>query len=96
MLKFNSSGDSVKVTFSLPADDGDQPISVLGDFNGWDPYAHPLRKRSNGTRSASVELSPGQVLRFKYLAGDGHWFCDPDAATVEHEEYRTVDSILVV
>lgn len=90
------SGDAVKVTFMLPASEVDQPVSVLGDFNGWDPFAHPLKKRSNGTRSATVEVAAGQALRFKYLAADGRWFCDPDADSVIHDEYHTVDSLLVV
>ncbi|MGD9996447.1 MAG: isoamylase early set domain-containing protein [Ilumatobacteraceae bacterium] len=86
----------VKVTFSLPAAQFHQPVSVLGDFNGWDPMAHPLKKRRNGTLSATVEVAPGQSLRFKYLAGDGNWFCDPAADSVVHDEYQTVDSLLVV
>jgi len=88
--------DAVKITFALPAADVDQPVSVLGDFNGWDPYATPLKKRSNGTFSASIEVPVGHPVRFKYLAGDGRWFCDPDADTIEHDEYHTVDSLLVV
>jgi 1,4-alpha-glucan branching enzyme len=86
----------VKVTFALPAAAFDQPVSVLGDFNGWDPMANPLKKRRNGTLSTTVEVAPGQALRFKYLTGDGTWFCDPDTDSVVHDEYHTVDSVLVV
>ena len=89
-------GDAVKVTFALPAAETDVAVSVLGDFNGWDPLAHPMKKRSNGTRSATVEVPVGQAVRFKYLAADGSWFCDPDTETVVHDEYHTVDSLLVV
>jgi 1,4-alpha-glucan branching enzyme len=98
MLKCTNArgGDAVKVTFALPATDIDQPVSVLGDFNGWDPLANPLKKRSNGTFSTTIEIASGQSVRFKYLAGDGTWFCDPDAQTVVHDEYATVDSLLVV
>lgn len=97
MLKHTKGrGDVVKVTFALTASDTDQPVSVLGDFNGWDPLAHPLKKRSNGTRSATVELPQGQAFRFKYLAADGTWFCDPDATAVVHDELHTVDSLLEV
>lgn len=98
MLKLNPirNSDTVKVTFALPADQVSLPVSVLGDFNDWDPFAHPLRKRSNGTVSATVEVAPGQALRFKYLAGDGHWFCDPEAETVVNDAINTVDSLVVV
>ena len=98
MLKYAKAVDgTVKVTFALDAPvEHDQPVSVVGDFNGWNPHAHPMRKRSNGTRSAAVELPTGSTARFKYLAADGTWFCDPDAATVAHDEYHVVDSLLQV
>jgi 1,4-alpha-glucan branching enzyme len=73
----------VKVTFSLPADEPAGAVSVVGDFNEWNPLAHPLRRRSNQTRSASVTVSPGSTLRFRYLAEGGVWFDDetvPDRA----------------
>lgn len=88
-----TSGRPTKVTFALPTSDCDQPVSVVGEFNGWDPLAHPLKKRSNGTRSVSVELEPGRSYRFKYLADDGSWLVDPDADLVDND-YAGVDSIV--
>jgi 1,4-alpha-glucan branching enzyme len=84
MIKRSVTSSSVKVTFVLPLAEIDQPVSVVGEFNDWDPFAHPLKKRSNGTRSVSVELEPGRSYRFKYLAGDGSWWTDPDADTVDN------------
>ena len=97
MLRCTSAdrGAAVKVTFALPMTDADQPVSVLGDFNGWDAEAHPMKKRSNGTRSATVEVPAGATLRFKYLAADGTWFCDPDAGTVP-SPFDTMDSLVTV
>ena len=54
-------------------------MSVVGDFNGWDPFAHPLRRRANGTRSASVTVKKGRTLHFRYLAEGGIWFDDVSA-----------------
>jgi hypothetical protein len=71
------SGDGmVKVTFSLPPNEPVGAVSVVGDFNNWDPSAHPLRARSNQTRSASVRVPAGSTLRFRYLAEGGMWFDD--------------------
>lgn len=66
----------VRVTFTLPAEDPGAAVSVVGDFNDWDPFAHPLRRRANRTRSASVTVPAGSTLRFRYLAEGGHWFND--------------------
>jgi 1,4-alpha-glucan branching enzyme len=68
--------DLVRVTFVLPADQPAGSVSVVGDFNGWDPFAHPLRRRTNGTRSAVARVPAGSTLRFRYLAEGGHWFDD--------------------
>jgi 1,4-alpha-glucan branching enzyme len=86
---------ATKVTFALPVDVADQPISVVGEFNGWDPFAHPLKRRSNGTRSVSVELEPARSYRFKYLAADGSWLTDPDAESVDNG-HGDVDSVVSV
>ena len=88
VLKCNRS----KVTFVLPEDVG--PVSVVGDWNRWDPLAHPLRRRSNGTRSVSVQL-PSGVHAFRYLAEEGRWFDEPDAA-LEANGYGATHSVVVV
>ena len=84
----------VKVTFSVGADECDTPLSVVGDFNDWDPTSSPLRKRSNGSRSAAVELRRGASYRFKYLADGGVWFCDSTTETVGAGD--GADSVLVL
>ena len=96
MLK-RQSGDSdrpLKVTFVLPASEPEGPISVLASFNDWNPLIHPLKKRSNGTRSVTVEVPAGNDFQFKYLAEGGEWFCDPDVDAVEVAEYSVHNSLL--
>jgi hypothetical protein len=66
----------VRVTFALPADEPDGPVSVVGSFNEWNPLAHPLRRRANRTRSTAVTVRAGTTLHFRYLAEGGIWFDD--------------------
>ncbi len=84
---------TVKVTFALPVSETPEAVSVCGDFNGWDPLAHPLKKRANGTRSVSLDLPPGRYA-FKYLSGSGTWFTDPEAHAHEANEYGETNSII--
>ena len=70
---------AVRVTFVLPATEPAGSVSVVGDFNDWNPHAHPLRMRGNGVRSAVVTLPAGTTLRFRYLAEGGIWFDDETA-----------------
>jgi 1,4-alpha-glucan branching enzyme len=74
---------TVRVTFALPTDIPGGAVSVVGNFNDWDPFTHPLRRRANGTRSASVTVPAGSKLRFRYLAEDGTWFDDDTVSARE-------------
>jgi 1,4-alpha-glucan branching enzyme len=67
---------TVRVTFALPINEPDGPVSVVGNFNDWNPHTHPLRKRANRTRSAAVTVEAGTTLHFRYLAEGGVWFDD--------------------
>jgi hypothetical protein len=74
---------TVRVTFALPVDEPGGAVSVVGSFNDWDPFAHPLRPRANNTRSAAVTVKAGSTLHFRYLAEGGVWFDDEDVAALE-------------
>lgn len=85
--------DGIKLTFSL---DLDRPVSVVGDFNQWDPAAHPLKPRTNGKRSAVVTLPPGSRHAFRYLADGGHFFDDPEADGYEDNGYGGTHGVIVL
>lgn len=86
----------VKVTFVQPHDPAQPRISVVGDFNSWDPNATPLVKRNNNTRSASVTLDGGKRYAFRYYAEDGAWFNDEAADAYEASEHGSPNCILVL
>ncbi len=67
-----------RVTFSLPADEPAGVVSVVGDFNEWQPGRHVLESRKGRNRTVTVEFAPGTHL-FRYLATGGFWFDEPAA-----------------
>lgn len=73
---------SVRLTFALPVNEPAGPVSVVGDFNAWTPGHTVLAKRSNGTRSATIDVPAGTEVTFRYLGTDGMWFDDNDADEV--------------
>ena len=79
-----------KITFVLPADHPAGRVSAVGTFNDWTPGAHMLRRRSNGTMSASVTVPLGSEIRFRFLGENGWWFDDEDADAI------TKDGSLIV
>jgi len=82
---------TVRVTFALPDDEPGGAVSVVGSFNDWNPYTHPLRRRTNRTRSAAITVKTGSTLHFRYLAEGGVWF---DDETVPAQNGR--DSVITV
>lgn len=90
MIRARNHKGEVKVTFALPLDEAPEGASVVGDFNDWDPHAHPMRKRNNGTRSVNVVLPPDGEYEFRYLLDGTVWRNDPDV------EQRGDNSLLVV
>ena len=53
----------VRVLFRLPNIAFAERISVVGEFNDWNPAATPMTRLKNGTYKATVDLEPGRELR---------------------------------
>jgi 1,4-alpha-glucan branching enzyme len=70
----------VQITFTVPADR--DAVSVVGDFNDWDPSALPM-ERQGDVRAASVEVDLGRRYAFRYVTRDGEWFDDDDVSEFE-------------
>ncbi|MER5623933.1 isoamylase early set domain-containing protein [Streptosporangium sp. NPDC002544] len=75
----------VKLTFTIAEGPARGGVSLVGDFNGWDPYAHPMQRKENGTYQVSLTVPARQPIRFRYLADGGVWFDDADAD--HHDEH---------
>jgi hypothetical protein len=86
--------NKVKVSFVLPGDRVAGKVSVVGDFNGWDPASHPLRKRANGTRSVSVSLARGRRYAFRYVTEEGSWHDDENAVDFQPNEFGGVNGVV--
>jgi len=62
-------------------------ISVIGDFNGWEPDAHRLAPRgSSGIHEGFVEgVSKGERYKYRITGPDGRTFEKADPYAVRHE-----------
>ncbi|MGW6862920.1 isoamylase early set domain-containing protein [Streptomyces sp. NPDC054901] len=88
MLERRPREDRTEVTFVLPADTPPGPVSVVGDFNNWQPGIHTLAPRKDGNRAVTVALPAASTHSFRYLAAGDYWFNDDNAATQDGPNSR--------
>ncbi|MFH9799547.1 isoamylase early set domain-containing protein [Streptomyces virginiae] len=88
MLERTLRKDRTAVTFVLPADNPHGPVSVVGDFNHWQPGVHTLTPREDGKRAVTVELPSENTHSFRYLAAGDYWFNDDSAEDGEGPNSR--------
>jgi 1,4-alpha-glucan branching enzyme len=69
-------------------------ISVVGDFNDWDPTRHVFRGGADGRWRATVVLQTGRRHAFRYLAENGEWFDEPDADDRRDDGHGRTNCIL--
>ncbi len=75
-----SKPETVRVTFSLSGYDEASTVNLVGDFNDWDRYSHPMeREHKGGPWHITLELPRGREFQFRYLINDTLWVNDPRA-----------------
>lgn len=84
-----------KVTFSLPSDWAQESISLVGDFNDWDPEANKLELK-NDTWQTTVRFVPGTSVRFRYYIDGANWVNDEQADTYEANEFGSEDGVVTI
>ena len=94
MKKTVTKNGKISVTFELPAAVGSDHVVVLGDFNDWSSPT-PMKRRKDGSHSATVRLDPGRY-RFRYLLDGSRWENDWSADAYEPNGYGSDDSVLVI
>ena len=81
----------VLVTFMI---DDERPVSVVGDFNDWDPHRDPFVEELDGRRYVTVSVPADTVTCFRYLAAGGEFYNDPAADRYEPNGYGQTHGIL--
>jgi len=92
VAKRNGKSLTKQVTFKYFNSDA-STVSVVGDFNSWNPDKNVMKQAKNGEYSTKVTLSPGRYA-YKYLSSNG-WDTDPNAECV-WDENGNQNSLLVI
>ena len=69
-------------------------VSLIGDFNQWNPKANPMARGADGVWTIRVELRHGHH-RYAYLA-DGQIVLDPQAMGITRNDQGQRVSLIAV
>ena len=69
-------------------------VHLTGDFNDWDPSAHPMKRQPDGAWMAQVPLNHGQH-HYRFLV-DGKPVLDPRAEAVGRDHVGAKVSVIAV
>lgn len=72
-----------KTTFQVTLPEADS-VTVVGDFNGWNSSANPMKKGKNGVWKADLTLKAGEY-QFRYLVNEQDWMNDEDAPAAPND-----------
>lgn len=71
-------------------------VSLIGDFNGWDPTAAPLtRAAGSGLWSVTLPLTPGRHT-YAFLVDDSSFVLDPRAPATRDADLGSKESVVIV
>jgi 1,4-alpha-glucan branching enzyme len=71
-----------------------QQVALVGDFNDWDPSAHPMIRQPDGQWAAGLELNHG-YHQYLFLV-DGAPVLDPNASGKTRNEHNEPVSLVAV
>ena len=86
-----ANGSSVHFEIAAPLA---RRVSLVGDFDGWNPSALPMHRGANGTWVIDVRIAPGRHA-FAFSV-DGHLTTDPAAALSADDNFGVPSSVVVV
>jgi 1,4-alpha-glucan branching enzyme len=84
----------VRVTFALPATIWADTVHVVGDFNGWNERATPLRHTETAWM-ITLELAAGYEYQYRYLLNGNEWHNDWHADRYVSNPYGGDNSVVI-
>jgi len=85
-----------KVTFELPPSINAEQVAVVGEFNDWQPDSTLMKRKRDGSFSATVNLMTQREYRFRYLLDGERWENDIHADRFVANDFGSEDSVVVI
>lgn len=92
LSRVTSSDPGVRFALEAPAA---RSITVVGDFNDWNPAVTPLSRDRRGRWAVTLDLRPGRY-RYGYLVNGTRWVADPVRPTLPDPDFGAPTSLVTV
>jgi len=80
------------VRFSVLPAEGTKEVSLVGDFNNWQPVV--MKKQKDGRYAVEVKL-PAGTYQYKFIV-DGQWATDQENGDVAPNAHGSLNSVAKV
>ena len=71
-------------------------VSLVGEFNDWDPSADPMKRSKSGSFSKSMQLDCGDRYQFRYVIDGTIWENDAEADDYVQAPFGNDNSVVDV
>ena len=68
----------------------------MGEFNGWDVYATPMKKLKDGSFTVTLDLEKGRTYQFRYLIDETRWENDWEADKYVPTPFGNIENSVVI
>ncbi|WP_340075378.1 isoamylase early set domain-containing protein [Leptobacterium sp. I13] len=82
-----------KVTFTVLAKEAES-VTVVGDFNGWNPKESTLKKLKNGTFKGTFDFKKDNAYEFRYII-DGTYANEEQAYRFQWNDYAGAENAVL-
>lgn len=97
--KYSQDSKVCQITFTLPKEicDNFDEVSIVGDFNNWDPHQNKFStKNQDGSSSIELVLEAGNEYQFRYLCDGEIWLNEPEADAESLTHFGDAKNSLII
>lgn len=87
--------DKVSVTFETSAFPEAKTLSLVGDFNAWDPDATPMKQRKDGAWAVTLRLPKRRDFQYRFVVDGQTWTTDAESETTAPNPYGGVNAVVL-
>ena len=98
LKKYSKAKNTCSVTFILPKEAAKTAklVHLVGEFNKWGIHTTPMKKATDGSFKATLELKTGMEHQYRYLIDDKKWETDYQADKYVNSDYGKCENSVVV